>query len=92
MPILSEGRDTDRYTSHANVILHLIVVFVDLQHLLFGKNELEDEFTLSSYGIKSESTIDVVLKLAGGGGGWTSLAYAIVYHDWDGNMASCFFI
>ena len=89
--IFYEGRDPDGYASHPNVIFHLIVVPVDIQLLLFGKNELEDKCTLSSYGIKSGSIIDVVLKLRGGGGCWTALAYARVCYDWDGNMASLYF-
>ena len=69
--------------------LHLIAIVVDQQRLIFKGKQLEDLCTASDYGIQSGSTIHVVLRLWGGGH-WNALAYAIVYHDWDGDMASCF--
>ena len=88
----SEGTCADGYASHANVVLHLIIVLADMQRLIFKGKQLNDGFTLSTYGITSESTITVVLRLRGGGGAWAALAYASVCHDWDGNMASRVFI
>lgn len=91
-PAFSEDRDTALYASHANVLIHLTVVSVVQQRLIFGQNQLDDKLTLSYYGIKNESTIYVVLKLLGGGVSQAALAYASVLHDWDGNMASRVFI
>ena len=48
---------------------------------------LEDSRTVRDYGIQSGSTIHVVLRLRGGAGR-RALAYAIVHHDWNGDMAS----
>lgn len=81
------------YTSHA--VLHLIVVLVGVLpqviRVVYHGKLLEDTCTLSNYGIKEHDTIHIVYRLTGGGA-WTALAYASVYHDWDGNMASRIFI
>ncbi len=70
--------------------LQLIAILIDQQHLIYSEKQLQDTLTLSSYGIQNESTIQLVLRTLGGGA-WKTLAYAIVYHDWDGDMASRFF-
>lgn len=83
---------TPEYASHVNVVLNLIVVLVDEQRLIFGGVELEDNSTLSSYGIQSGSRIHLVLRLRGGAVARAALAYANVHHDWDGNMVSRIYI
>ena len=90
--VLSEGTCADGYASHANVVLHLIIVLADFQMLVFKGRILEGKSTLSTYEITSESTVYVIPRLRGGGGDWAALAYASVCHDWDGNMASRVFI
>ena len=72
--------------------LHLISILVDNQRLIFSGRQLEDGRTLSAYGITEESTIQLLSRLRGGGEAHEAkaLAYATVYHDWDGDMASRF--
>lgn len=67
--------------------LHLIFTVLVNQRFIFDGKVLEDSRTASDYKIQSGSTIHIVLNLKGGGR-WEALAYAIVYHDWDGDMAS----
>jgi ubiquitin C len=71
--------------------LRLIAILVDQQRLIFRGEKLEDMFPLSKYGIEGDSTIHLLMRLRGGGPiHRKALAYAIVYHDWDGlgDMAS----
>ncbi len=92
--IIQEKEGIPPGTPHMLVsFLHLIVIHIDQQRLIFRGQQLEDTLTLSSYGIWNEGTIDFVLRLPGGAPGvyqTLALAYAIVYHDWDGDMASRF--
>ncbi|KAI9443564.1 hypothetical protein H4582DRAFT_1925739 [Lactarius indigo] len=60
----------------------------DLQSLVFELKQLEDGSSLSSCGIQEGSTIMVRLRFRGGGGTLQALAYAIVHHDWNGDMFS----
>ncbi|KAI9447001.1 hypothetical protein BJY52DRAFT_391703 [Lactarius psammicola] len=57
----------------------------DQQRIIFAGVQLSDASTLSSNNIQNGSTVHLILKLRGGGGS-VALAYAIVYHDWDGDM------
>ena len=70
--------------------LHLISILVVGQRLIYGAIELKDSQTLSDYRVYVESTITVLFRLRGGGDYLRALAYATVYHDWDGDMASRF--
>ena len=70
-------------------IHRLIAIVVDMPGLVFSGQMLNDSRVVSDYNIQRGSTIHVVLRLRGGGG-WEALAYAIVYHGWDGDMASRF--
>ncbi|KAH8981880.1 hypothetical protein EDB92DRAFT_1896160 [Lactarius akahatsu] len=72
------------------IFLHVIVILVDQQRLIFGGRQLEDASTLSSNGIQEEDVIHLVLRLRGGAAP-EALANALVYHEWDGDTASHFF-
>ena len=68
------------------------VRLTDQQRLIFAREQLKDERTISEYGIQNDVTFHLVLRLRGGGGdtkkslGLVNGAQAISLWDWDGIM------
>ena len=65
--------NTDSIYDVKNKIQDATATPIEKQRLIWAGRQLEDERTLKDYGIKSEDTIHLVLRMCGGGGGYFSL-------------------
>jgi ubiquitin len=64
--ITIDVNDTDTLESVKNKILEIEGIPVDQQRLVFNGKQLEDTNSINDYGIESDSTIHLVLRLRGG--------------------------